>query len=149
MRRWGRFAGLSRRQRALLVEASLQLAWARVVLLVLPFRRLAARLGELSSPAGTAASRAPDPAAAVARDVRWAMACAARHVPFGAVCLPQAIAAKKMLARRGVKGVLHFGVARPREAAGSLEAHAWVDAAGIEVSGYPVASRFTELARFS
>ena len=118
---------------------------ARVQLVMLPFQRLAARLGGVVLPDAGHVVPPSDQVAAVAREIRWAVACAARHVPFEAVCLPQAIAAKKMLARRGVKGVLHFGVARSE---GSLDAHAWVDAAGVEVTGYPVAVRFREVARF-
>jgi transglutaminase superfamily protein len=122
---------------------------ARAKLVLFSFRRIAARLGEVSSPdlpsANPAADRLRTQPVAAARDIGWAVSCAARHVPFEAVCLPQAIAAKKMLARRGVKSVLHFGVARGED---SLDAHAWVDSDGVEVTGYPVAGRFREVARF-
>jgi hypothetical protein len=36
------------------------------------------------------------------------------------------------------------GTRQPR----SLDAHAWLDAAGVEVTGYPIAERLTEIARF-
>jgi hypothetical protein len=39
---------------------------------------------------------------AFARDIGWAVTRAAGHVPFGAVCLPQAIAAQRMLKRHGI-----------------------------------------------
>ena len=68
------------------------------------------------------------------------MTRAARHVPFKAVCLPQAMAARVMLKRRGVASVMHFGAARGQEK--PLDAHAWLDAAGVEVTGYPVAKQF-------
>ena len=74
------------------------------------------------------------------------MTRAARHVPFRAVCLPQAIAAKAMLRRRGINSVLHFGVAKRSDQ--SLDAHAWLDAAGIAVTGFPVGAEFTEIACF-
>jgi hypothetical protein len=71
---------------------------------------------------------------------------AARYVPFKAVCLPQAMAARVMLARRGVASIMHFGAARGREK--PLDAHAWLDAAGIEVTGYPVPHELVEIACF-
>ncbi len=51
-----------------------------------------------------------------------------------------------MLGRRRIRSVMHFGVAKkPHEA---LLAHAWLDAGSIEVTGYPVAADFVEVARF-
>jgi hypothetical protein len=152
--RWRRFARLSGSKRALLLEAALRLTWARIELLVFPFRRIAARLGGVRPASGAdtdtvSASRASAAHIAIVRDVAWAVPCAARHVPFDAACLPQALAARHMLARRGVPSVLHFGLARAATADASLLAHAWVDADGIEVTGYPVASQFKEVARFS
>jgi hypothetical protein len=62
------------------------------------------------------------------------------------VCLPQAMAARVMLKRRGVSSVMHFGAARGEDK--PLDAHAWLDAAGVEVTGYPVADQFAEIACF-
>jgi hypothetical protein len=67
-------------------------------------------------------------------------------VPFDAVCLPQAMAARVMLKRRGVKSVMHFGAAKGADK--PLNAHAWLDAAGVEVTGYPAARNFAEIACF-
>ena len=156
-RRTRRFLALPSPGRALLLEAMLRLAWARLELMVFPFRRIAARLGGAQattssttpSPPGAAASPASPRHAAIVREVAWAVTCAARHLPFEAACLPQALAATSMLARRGVPSVLHFGLARATTPDAALTAHAWVDADGLEVTGYPVASQFTEVARFS
>ncbi len=84
--------------------------------------------------------------AELARQIGWAIARAAAHVPFDAVCLPQAMAARVMLQRRGVASVLHLGAAKGRDK--PLDAHAWLDAAGVEVTGFPVAHAFTEIACF-
>ena len=51
-----------------------------------------------------------------------------------------------MLKRRGVSSVLHFGAAREQDK--PLDAHAWLDAAGVDVTGYPVANKFAEIACF-
>ncbi|MGC2124057.1 MAG: lasso peptide biosynthesis B2 protein, partial [Xanthobacteraceae bacterium] len=84
--------------------------------------------------------------ARLAEEIGWAVTRAARYVPFRAVCLPQAMAARVMLKRRGVASVMHFGAAKGTEK--PLDAHAWLDAAGVEVTGYPVAKNFAEIACF-
>jgi hypothetical protein len=145
-----RFGQLGRRQRALLVEAAVWLLLARVALLAIPFPALARRLGAFVPPTDARVQLArqggSDLAAGLAAEIGWATVCAARHVPFAAVCLPQAIAARIMLRRRGIASVLHLGAAKGREQ--GIDAHAWLDAAGVEVTGYPVARRFAEIACF-
>lgn len=136
------------RERLLLAEAIWNLATARFQLATQPFPRIARRLGGFTTPAEARAAgkgavlSADDRATAI--KVGWAVTRAARHVPFGAVCLPQAMAARAMLARRGIASVMHFGTMRGESL--SLAAHAWLDAAGVEVTGYPVQPQFTEIA---
>jgi hypothetical protein len=138
------------RERGLLVEATGLLLAARLRLAVQPFKRIAKTLGTFVSPADDriAERRAPAPEAQarIARDIGWAVTRAARHVPFDAVCLPQAMAAHRMLARRGIVSVVHFGARRSDEK--PIDAHAWVDAAGVEVTGYPLVDGMTEIGAF-
>ncbi|HEX4303141.1 MAG TPA: lasso peptide biosynthesis B2 protein [Rhizomicrobium sp.] len=131
----------------LLLQAVLWLALSRLALVFVPFRILAARFGTFTPPSAEAGHPYLDAEqSALARDVSWAVTRAARYVPFRAVCLPQAIAAKAMLSRRHIASVMHFGVARkPGEA---MAAHAWLNAAEVEVTGYPVEAGFVEMARF-
>jgi len=144
-RHFVRIGGL---RRALLLEACLWLLVSRLALVLIPFPVLARRLGAFMRPEEARArqSQAMPEQAALAGEIGWAVTRAARHVPFKAVCLPQAMAARIMLTRRGVKSVLHFGAARGKEK--PLDAHAWLDAAGVEVTGYPVAHEFAEIACF-
>jgi hypothetical protein len=147
LRRFGQIGG---RRRGLLIEAAIWLLVARIALLAVPFPQLARRLGAFVPPTDervSLAQRVASPQAAqLAEDIGWATTRAARHVPFKAVCLPQAMAARIMLRRRGVASVLHFCAAKGREKA--IDAHAWLDAAGVEVTGYPVAGQFAEIACF-
>lgn len=139
---------MSGARRALMVEALLWLAVARVWLLVAPFRDVARHLGEVR-PAGGEAPAPPQigPTTLLAREVGWVVRRTADYVPFKAVCLQQAIAAKLMLRRRGVHSVMHFGIdtAVPGEL---LRAHAWLNADGVRVTGYPLSPDLTEIARF-
>lgn len=125
----------------------------RLALLVVPFRKLASRFGAFVPPQdsrvqGTLGASSTPGNVRVAREVSWAVTRAARHVPFKAACLPQAMTARIMLRRRGVASVMHFGAAKGTKPGKAFEAHAWLDAAGVEVTGYPVAQEFTEIASF-
>lgn len=148
--RFERVAQIDWRARGLLLEAAGLLLGARLRLAVQPFRRVASTLGTFVPPADAriAERRAPGPEeqARIAREVSWAVTRAARHVPFKAVCLPQAMAAHRMLARRGIVSAVHFGARRSDEK--PIDAHAWVDAAGVEVTGYPLVEGMTELGAF-
>lgn len=135
-----RFAQVGARRRALVVEAVACLLLARLGLIFIPFPKLARWLGRFVPPSD------PRALAALAQEIGWAVTRSARYVPFRAVCLPQAMAARVMLKRRGVASVLHFGATRGE--AKPLDAHAWLDAAGVEVTGYLVAKQFAEIACF-
>ena len=143
-----RFAQVGSRRRALVVEAVTWLLLARLALILVPFPKLARRIGTFVPPADprVAHAAASRDDSRIAEDISWAVTRAARHVPFKAVCLPQAMAARVMLKRRGVASVMHFGAAKGE--AKPLNAHAWLDAAGVEVTGYPVAANFAEIACF-
>jgi len=148
-----RVAGLARmplERQVLLVEAAIDLLASRVLLMTVPFPKLARRWGAFVPPsdsrAGSGLAPAAEPQAAIARKVGDAVRRAARNVPFGAVCLPQAMAARRMLARRQVHSVMHFGAAKGQEK--PIDAHAWLDAAGVKVTGYPVANGFVEMGCF-
>lgn len=129
-------------ERFLLAEAGLFLALARLVLL-LPFSWIAARLGRPGVESG-APLRPGDERRA--RRVAWAVEVAARRVPFAAVCLPQAIAAKLMLGWRGISTTLHLGVRRSDGP--GLAAHAWLRSGPILLTGRTELPQYVEIARF-
>jgi hypothetical protein len=144
-----RFVQVDNRRRALLAEAVLSLFAARLALIFMSFPHLSRRFGTLvppTDPRVATMGAGADLDQIWAEEVSWVVTRAARYVPFKAVCLPQAMAAHRMLARRGVASVMHIGAGKGD--AKSLAAHAWLDAAGVEVAGYPVAERLTEIARF-
>ena len=132
-----RFLQMPNRQRVLLLEAALFLGLARLALLALPFGRIAPWL-----------QRSPDSGAgdtATVLAVGQAVTIAARNVPWNAVCLPQAMAAKAMLALRGQGSALHLGAAR---AGDGLTAHAWLVAGGEVVVGEAGIAEVAPLVRF-
>ena len=137
-RRLGRLLGMSWTDRLLLIEATLLLAAARIVLVCVPFRRIVPWLERAPE------TPACDGTAVIA--VRRAVTLAAHNVPWNAVCLPQAMAAKAMLARRGQGSALHIGAGMAE--AGRLNAHAWLVAGGEVVIGEAGIAEVAPLARF-
>ncbi len=137
-RKLRRFLMMTRSERRLLFEAAAFLALARMAILVVPFPRLARRF---ERPVAAANGDGATIAA-----VRRAVETAARHVPWNAVCLPQAMAAKAMLARRGYGSALHLGAAR-RDGQ-RLTAHAWLVSGGEVVVGEAGIDDMAPLARF-
>jgi hypothetical protein len=122
----------SRRERRLFVEALLWLAWAKLLVHAVPFRRIAPRLGRTQAETAATVSAADR---ALAVEISWAVQAAARHVRFGFVCLPQAMAAQRMLRRRRIATTLYFGVSPDHEKKDAIASHAWLRAGDKIVTG--------------
>ncbi|MEO5374478.1 MAG: lasso peptide biosynthesis B2 protein [Alphaproteobacteria bacterium] len=130
-----------RRELPLVVEATLWLLVAWLVLSLLPFQRIA----PLLRPRVRAREGGDD----TIERVRWAVTAAARRVPWPAVCFHQGIAAQRLLARRGIATTLRFGVRRDEgESGGGVESHVWAIADGRTVVGGEAAAHFEPLADF-
>jgi hypothetical protein len=124
------------------LEAALQLTRASVELRVLSPARAVGLLGSLDeadADHGVDADQLRE-AALVGRTV----ARVSRRLPWHPTCLRQALAARRMLRRRGVPSRLHLGVVD----ATLGEAHAWVTVGDRPVVGRPGVERFTPLAAF-
>jgi hypothetical protein len=143
MGRASKFLQLSRRDKAILLEAIFFLALARIFLLVAPFRWIARRLGEQTSPLKTNHPR--DRSELVLRIAKM-LQTAAHNAPWKTNCLVQSIAAAMMLRRRKIEGAVYFG-ARTDES-GEFEAHAWACCGDILVTGDHDEESYTELAMF-
>lgn len=125
------------RDQLMIVEAVMTLGIARMLVLALPLRALVPWL-----------SRSPDGASAddlLIRRVPRAVTIAARNVPWNAVCLPQAIAAKAMLAQRGHGSAFHLGATIENE---KLSAHAWLTTGAVVVVGAKGMPGMSHMARF-
>lgn len=142
MSRLSRLASLSSAERRALAEASWCLIVALARLRLTPFSRLAPTLGRHM--AESPDTDAPG-ALAAAEQVRWAVGAVSRVMPRKLNCFPRAVAATTMLRRRAVASTLYLGV----DPARSLEAHAWVRAGSILVTGGPDPGRFTVVSMFS
>lgn len=134
------------RWRVRVAETIAALALARFLIRFIPFARWRRLLGPIGSP-GTADPLPLDEAQRrlvrdVARDVaRWS-----RRVPFAALCLPRAMAARWVLARRGVAGRIVIG-ARGGQAEKPLDLHAWLMVGDLCVTGDAERRSFEAFAR--
>jgi Transglutaminase-like superfamily len=130
---------LSWRDRGLVAEAAVLLTVARAVLRVVPFRRYRRWLSFTTDTDTFDAARA-------SRVIR-AVNVASHNVPFVAACLPRAMAAKVMLARRGIASTLIVGAGHDDRR--EMLLHAWLEAGGRVVVGDAGRSAVTPVVRFS
>lgn len=141
-----RFVRLSLARKRLLVEALLGLALARVAMLCLPFRRIAAWLG---TPGAVSPGETTDEEVRIAEEIGWAVGVVARRVPWDGRCLAQALAATGMLRRRGLEGTVSFGAARAGTVDTEFSAHAWLQVGSCIVTGGPGHEQFKPLTTFA
>jgi hypothetical protein len=115
---------------------------ASIMLRVMRFSRIAPRLGRhmAESPSHHAAEKR-----AAVRLVAWAVAAAARRLPWKPVCLPQAVTAQWMLRRRGIQSTLYLGT----DPANHYNAHAWVRVGAVIVTGGDDPGRYTVVSTFA
>jgi hypothetical protein len=143
IRAFVRFLALSPAEQGRTAEAAVLLLVVHVLLRGLPFGWVL-RLMRIV-PGGESGGRR---SAAEAGQVSRAIARAARHVPFRAVCLQQAFTSALMLRRRGLAASVHLGVARG-ESEFELKAHAWSRCGDIPVTGETAAATFAPVASFA
>ena len=152
------FVGLPLFTKVWFLPTWVALGVSRALILAVPFRRLAPRLGTAQ---GTSAhvpllSEAQESRAhAIGRTVRLA----ARYTPWTSNCFPQAVVARMLLGIHGIPYAIHFGLMpesrdgaaaganelaeRPRSGApapaaprsAGMRAHAWVVAGRVPVTG--------------
>lgn len=123
----------------MLLHATLWLAMARITLLVMPFRKLAALL----SRGQNGEESTPDPE--LLERIGYAVGAAAGNVPWRSDCFPQSIAGWMLLKHHGYNSTIHLGVQRLGD--GELEGHAWLTCGDVVVTGGEGLDRFVETHR--
>lgn len=137
----------NREERKLIFEALALLGLARMGVLFLPFRFLARSIGNRIR---QEAQTLPPPAdLKSAQMIGEAIRAAAKYTPWESVCLPQAVAAKWMLKRRNIPGVLYLGVMKDATKPEKLAAHAWIKSGNLILTGAKGHGQYTVVSRFS
>lgn len=123
------FRDLSREEKIAAFEAAAFLLGARILVALVPLRIWRERFGTVSH-----AQRRPDPTLRhISGIVRRAIGRAMRNAPLDFICLPQALAARWMLSRRGIDSNLSIGALRADTHGPRL--HAWLTSGGHWVTG--------------
>lgn len=126
-------------------EAFFLCGYVRLALLVIPFRKLAPKLGRHKHET----SRDMDWAVLDdLRKVRRAVNRASLLTPWQSKCFVQAIAGKIMLRKRGFPSTIYLGVCKDREKKEGLKAHAWLRSGQLIVTGREGMMAFTVVATF-
>jgi hypothetical protein len=137
-----RLLRLSGSNRLMLAEALVSLSSASLAINLLPFRRtveaMKVRLRDVE-PESEEQQR-------LIAQCRWAVLAWADRVPWRAVCFQRGLALHLMLRRRGIRSILHYGVAQSEKH--GLRAHVWIDVGDQTVLGGEEAPHFTCLASF-
>ena len=144
MNRLARFLRCPTPDRLLLLEALGFLCWARILIRVVPFRRIAPHLGSAMMESPIDVSEAER---LIALRIAWAVQSVARNMPLGFVCLPQAMAAKWMLRRRHLPSTLYLGLQRKDES--KLTAHAWLRVGNTILAGRAESLNHTVIAMYA
>lgn len=121
-------------------EAWFLLHISKILIMILPFRKLAARLGRSQFE-----TEIVNLGKQVWYDVEVGIIRASKFTIYRSKCYDQALTAKYMLKRRGVRSTLYFGLSKNQ---GRLSAHAWVRSGVRIVTGRIGMERFTPVAWF-
>ncbi len=113
----GKLRRISWAERGLLAEAVLCLGLARLLIVGVPFRRLAPLLGKPRAETAATALSGREP---FLRRVTWALRATGRRLPWRCMCLEQAVAARLMLRRRGIPYTLYLAYQAAVLTAGSV-----------------------------
>jgi len=119
---------------------------SRLVVLTIPFRRLAVVLGKRQGlePWVPILSNAQ---ALRALQIGRVVRAMARRTPWDSNCFAQAITARLLLGLYGLPYALYFGLMRDAGSAG-MKAHAWVVAGRIRVTGGASFGQYTVVAMY-
>ena len=127
------FRSLPGREAWAFVEASLLLAYARVLVTFVPLKRWRHQV-ELAKPDAAITHELTKTQRQTARMIERTLRRTGRNLPLEFVCLPQALAARWMLSRRGTPTELFFGTRLATEE--DREFHAWLKAGDIMITGH-------------
>jgi len=125
----------------LFAEAWCYLGVARLVITMVPFRKIVRILGrslDADDEATYITSVRP-------QRIRAAIRRASSFAPWRTKCFEQALAGKFMLSYRRMPSSVFFGVNKKE---GGLNAHAWLESEGIIITGEKQLDQFNVIARF-
>lgn len=134
---------LDRKMKYLIAESFVYLAWARIVK-EFPISRTSSLLGEMNRETSYIISNSE---LSISKQISSAVHAAAKYAPWETMCMVRALAAMKMLERRGIESTLYLGTSRNKE--NQLSAHAWLRSGKYYITGFPEMHQYTVTGRFA
>lgn len=125
-----KFIKISSFEKILFFEAVLLLFLVRFAIFLLPFRKIAPRLGTNMK---KTPEHVPEQSIEILQFIKYSLSRANRLTPWKNRCLVQAIAGKIMLKRRKIPSTLFLGVSKDKGKV--LKAHAWLRSGEIILTG--------------
>lgn len=125
----------------LFVEAWFLLHFAKLVILFMPFKKIASRMGQLHAESTIEVSLTAWPIR-----IEYAIRRASSFTLHHSKCYDQALTAKALLRQSGIPATIYFGLSKEPE--NNLSAHAWVRCGNKIVTGKAGMERFTVIACF-
>ncbi|MFC2176409.1 lasso peptide biosynthesis B2 protein [Bacteroidota bacterium] len=121
------------------------LLYARILVLFVPFKKLAPKMGEHMKETTTPLSeQASETALKIGRVIKKA----SQFTPVRSMCFEQAITANIMLQKRGIATTIYFGVLKQKDDGNEMKAHAWIKAGGQTITGNRGMKKFTVVSTF-
>ena len=125
----------------LFVDALFLLHFSKLVILFIPFKKIASRMGRLQIES-THDLQSMEKTTQIEHAVRRA----SRYTLYDSKCYDKALSAKVLLFQIGLPATIYFGLAK--EADNQLSAHAWVRCGNKIITGKAGMERFTVIACF-
>ena len=142
------FKQKSRFLQAWFVPVWLMLGASKVLVSKLPFQNLAPRLGRQAGVAPWL-PLLNDEQERRARQISQVVRLTAGYTPWDSNCFPQAIAARLLLGFYGIPYIFFFGLARNPDKSGGMDAHAWVAAGRVPITGGYSFGKYTVVGVFA
>ncbi|MBD8071109.1 lasso peptide biosynthesis B2 protein [Bacillus sp. PS06] len=128
----------------LLTESFIFLGWARFQLVFRQFSKIAPSLGHYMKETEEVS---PEEHKEALKKIRHTIHIMSKYTPWDSKCLVRAMAAMKMLERRGIESTLYLGTGKDRS--GKMIAHAWLRSGPIYITGYEEMHLFTVTGKFA
>lgn len=129
---------LSFRDWVLHIQALPMLTCSRILILLVPFKRMASVLGQLNyvtSPEGNGVTDYDQ-----VKRTGTILSALSQYLPWRSLCFEQALAGMMLLRCKGISSTIYFGVYQSKN---SIEAHAWLRSGDRIVTGARGRERFT------
>lgn len=139
-----KFIVLPSNKKMLIIEVFIIMGFSRFLILFIPFRILASKIGEkMNESSKDLDVEKVNTALSIGRVIEKL----SNFTPWESKCLVQAITVSIMLKRRKISSTLYLGIARKDKK--SLNAHAWIRCGNAVITGYKEMKGFNVVAKFA